>query len=196
MNGLVLLSVRSIVTKRMLLYLIYRAHALARELADAAGIESKHVYPYLKPWRRFVEVVKIGSVNLYKATDTLKKTAREVLEMLEESLREARGKMTRKKVLEEARRRFKERYGVEMDEDHALVLEIFVDHALRSSPYIRIDPGKETLPKVLARIIKERYGKDIDEEKLVEILRGLELAKIIYIDRRYYKARLDKSLMT
>ncbi|MEM0310630.1 MAG: hypothetical protein QXG81_07740 [Ignisphaera sp.] len=52
------------------------------------------------------------------------------------------------------------------------------------------------MPKVLARIIKERYGKDIDEEKLVEILRGLELAKIIYIDRRYYKARLDKSLMT
>jgi len=191
-----LLSIRSSVTKMLLLTICRTDYALARDLAAVAGIESKHVYPYIKPFiGRLIEVIKAGSVNLYRATDNLKRATRDVIEMLEEELRKMRGKLTKRKIIERAMQKFRERHGVEMDEDHILVLEIFIDHLLNnSSPYIRVDPGKETLPKVIIRIIKEKHGKIIDEEKVIEILRELELAKIIYIDRRYYKARLDKSM--
>ncbi|MEM1731120.1 MAG: hypothetical protein QXY26_08355 [Ignisphaera sp.] len=189
--------IKSSITASMILHILASGSSFARRLAEVAGIDSKHVYPFLKPWirRGLVKVAKFFTMNVYSASEQLMKISREVLEQLEDIRRSARGKVTRRKILEEARKRFKERHGVEMDEDHELVLQIFIDQALnRSSPYIQIDPGRgETLPRVIAKSLR-RYGKYLDEEKIIEILKNLELANIVYIDRRHYKARLDKSI--
>jgi hypothetical protein len=41
----------------------------------------------------------------------------------------------------------------------------------------------------------QRFRKDIDVDEIVEVLKELELAKIIFIDRKRFKARLDRSLL-
>jgi len=83
-----------------------------------------------------------------------------------------------------------------MGEAHRLVLSIFIDQALnKSSPYIAIKPGEETLPQVLRTVIMQKYRRDIDAEEIIEALKELELAKIVYIDRKRFKARLDRYLL-
>jgi hypothetical protein len=41
----------------------------------------------------------------------------------------------------------------------------------------------------------QRFGKDVDVDEIVEALKELEIAKIVFIDRRRFKARLDRSLL-
>jgi hypothetical protein len=98
--------------------------------------------------------------------------------------------------MEEAEKRYRERFGKEMSEAHKLILSIFIEQSLnKSSPYTAIKPGEETLPQVIKTMILSRYRKDLDTEEVIEILKELEIAKIVYIDCKRFKARLDRSLL-
>jgi hypothetical protein len=158
------------------------------------------VYPRLKYWiiKGFVKAQKdpAANINIYSLTDYAKALISELKRFVEEVASSIRGKKSPRKVVEEAEKRYRERFGREMGETHRLVLSIFIDQALnKSSPYIAIKPGEETLPQVLRTVIMQRFGKDIDADEVVEALKELELAKIVYIDRKRFKARLDKSLV-
>jgi len=184
----------------MFAVLIDKGCARARELAEAANIESKHVYPYMRYWilKGIVKAEKdlAASINVYSLTDRAKTLINELRRFIEEVISSVRGKKSPRKILEEAEKRYRERFGKEMSEAHRLILSIFIDQALnKSSPYIAIKPGEETLPEVLRTMIVQKYRRDLDVEEIVEALKELELAKIIYIDRKRFKARLDKSLV-
>jgi Sugar-specific transcriptional regulator TrmB. len=175
----------------MLRLLIGLGGALARDLAEEAGIESKHVYPYLKYWVRkgIVAVRKESGVNVYSINDKVKA-------FLSEALQRFVGKKSREKIIEKAAQRYRERFGREMPPEYIAILSIFIEQALsKSSPYIAIRPGEETMPQVLRTMILSRHGKDLDIEEIIEALKELEMAKLIFIDRRHYKARLDRSLL-
>ena len=187
-------------TAAMFAVLIDKGCARARELAEAANIESKHVYPYMRYWilKGIVKAEKdlAASINVYSLTDRAKTLINELRRFIEEVISSVRGKKSPRKILEEAEKRYRERFGKEMSEAHRLILSIFIDQALnKSSPYIAIKPGEETLPEVLRTMIVQKYRRDLDVEEIVEALKELELAKIIYIDRKRFKARLDKSLL-
>jgi DNA-binding PadR family transcriptional regulator len=189
----------STTTAAMIRLIIARGYARARELAEAADIESKEVYPRLRHWilKGLVKAEKnpVANVNIYSLTDQARALVNELRRFVEEVATSVRGKKSPRKILEEAEKRFRERFGREMGEAHKLILSIFIDQTLnRSSPYISIKPGEETLPGVLRTMIVQRFRKDIDVDEIVEALKELELAKIVYIDRKRFKARLDKSL--
>jgi sugar-specific transcriptional regulator TrmB len=197
-----MLSIRfmSSVTASMFKVLILRGEARASELSEASNIESKDVYPRLRHWilKGLVKAQKdpVANINIYSLTDCAKALASELMRFVEEVINSARGKKSPRKIMEEAEKRYRERFGKEMSEIHRLALSIFIDQALnKSSPYIAIKPGEETLPQVLRTMILQRFRKDIDVDEIVEALKELELAKIIYIDRKRFKARLDKSLV-
>jgi len=196
------LSIRfmSSTTATMFKLIIVRGCARARELAEEAGIESKHVYPYMRYWilKGIVKAEKdpAANINMYSLSEYAKALINELRRFVEEVISSVRGKKSPRKVVEEAEKRYRERFGREMGEVHRLILSIFIDQALnKSSPYIAIKPGEETLPQVLRTIIMQRFRKDIDADEVVEALKELELAKIVYIDRKRFKARLDKSLV-
>jgi predicted transcriptional regulator len=187
-------------TAAMIRLIIARGCARARELAEAVDIESKDVYPRLRHWiiKGLVKAQKdpVANINIYSLTDCAKALASELRRFVEEVATSVRGKKSPRKVVEEAEKRYRERFGREMGEAHRLILSIFIDQALnKSSPYIAIKPGEETLPQVLRTMIMQRFRKDIDADEIVEALKELELAKIVYIDRRLFKARLDRSLV-
>jgi len=197
-----MLSIRFIssVTASMIRLIIARGCARARELAEAANIESKEVYPRLRYWilKGIVKAKKdlAANINVYSLTDRTKTLINELRAFVEEVASSVRGKKSPRKVMEEAEKRYRERFGKEMSEIHRLVLSIFIDQALnKSSPYIAIKPGEETLPQVLRTVIMQKYRRDIDAEEIIEALKELELAKIVYIDRKRFKARLDRSLL-
>jgi sugar-specific transcriptional regulator TrmB len=184
----------------MFMVLIDEGEARASELAKAANIESKEVYPRLKYWiiKGFVKARKdpAANINIYSLTDYARALISELRRFVEEVINSARGKKSPRKILEEAEKRYRERFGREMGEAHRLILSIFIEQTLnRSSPYISIKPGEETLPGVLRTMIMQRFRKDIDVDEIVEALKELELAKIVYIDRKRFKARLDRSLL-
>ena len=190
----------STTTAAMIRLIIARGCARARELAEAVDIESKDVYPRLRHWiiKGLVKAQKdpVANINIYSLTDCAKALASELRRFVEEVATSVRGKKSPRKVVEEAEKRYRERFGREMGEVHRLILSIFIDQALnKSSPYIAIKPGEETLPQVLRIMIMQRFRKDIDVDEVVEALKELELAKIVYIDRKRFKARLDKSLV-
>jgi len=190
----------STTTASMIRLIIARGYARARELAEATDIESKEVYPRLRYWiiKGLVKAQKdpVANINIYSLTDCAKALASELRRFVEEVAGSVRGKKSPRKIMEEAEKRYRERFGREMGETHRLILSIFIDQALnRSSPYISIKPGEETLPKVLSTMILQKYGRYLDAEEIIEALKELELAKIVYIDRKRFKARLDKSLV-
>jgi len=196
-----MLSIRfmSTVTASMFKVLILRGEARASELSEAADIKSKEVLPRLRYWilKGLVKAEKdpVANINIYSLTDYAKALISELRRFVEEVINSARGKNSPRKIMEEAEKRYRERFGKEMSEIHRLVFSIFIDQALnKSSPYIAIKPGEETLPQVLRTMILQKYRRDIDAEEIVEALKELELAKIVYIDRKRFKARLDKSL--
>jgi hypothetical protein len=196
------LSIRfmSSTTVAMFKLIIVRGYARARELAEEAGIESKDVYPYMRYWilKGIVKAEKdlVTNINMYSLSEHAKALINELRRFVEEVASSVRGKKSPRKILEEAEKRYRERFGKEMGEAHRLILSIFIDQALnKSSPYIAIKPGEETLPQVLRIMIMQRFRKDIDADEIVEVLKELELAKIVYIDRKRFKARLDKSLV-
>jgi len=172
---------------------------LARELAEVAKIESKHVYCFLRYWiiKGIVVATKVmPNTNLYSLSEEAKKAVGELRKLIEEVIESAKGKKSARKIMDKAEKAYKERFGKEMSDVHRLVLRIFIDQALtKSSPYIVIKPGDETLPQVIKTVILSRYGKDIDVEEITESLKELEMAKLIFIDRRHFKARLDRSLL-
>jgi len=189
-------------TSAMFAVLIDRGEARASELAKAASIESKEVYPRLKHWirRGFVKAEKdpVTRINIYSLTDYARALISELRRFVEEVISSIRGKKSPRKIMEEAEKRYRERFGREMGEAHRLILSIFIEQTLnRSSPYISIKPGEETLPGVLRTMIMQRFRRniDVDEDEIIEALEELELAKIIYIDRKRFKARLDRSLL-
>jgi len=197
-----MLSIRfmSTTTASMIRLIIARGCARARELAEVADIESRHVYPYMRYWiiKGLVKAEKdpATNINVYSLTDSAKALISELRRFVEEIVDSVRGKKSPRKIVEEAEKRYRERFGREMSEAHRLILSIFIDQALnKSSPYIAIKPGEETLPQVLRTMIMQRFKRDIDAEEVVEALKELELAKIVYIDRKRFKARLDKSLL-
>ncbi|MCC6024594.1 MAG: hypothetical protein LM600_07835 [Thaumarchaeota archaeon] len=197
-----MLSIRfmSSVTASMFKVLILRGEARASELAEAADIKSKDVLPRLRHWilKGLVKAQKdpVANINIYSLTDYAKTLINELRRFVEEVINSARGKKSPRKIMEEAEKRYRERFGGEMGEVHRLILSIFIDQALnKSSPYIAIKPGEETLPQVLRTMIMQRFRKDIDADEVVEVLKELELAKIVYIDRKRFKARLDRSLL-
>jgi hypothetical protein len=197
-----MLSIRfmSSTTVAMFKLIIVRGYARARELAEEAGIESKDVYPYMRYWilKGIVKAEKdlVANINMYSLSEHAKALINELRRFVEEAASSIRGKKSPRKVVEEAEKRYRERFGKEMGEAHRLILSIFIDQTLnRSSPYISIKPGEETLPGVLRTMILSRYRRDIDIDEIVEALKELELAKIIFIDRKRFKARLDKSLL-
>jgi DNA-binding PadR family transcriptional regulator len=197
-----MLSIRfmSTVTASMFKVLILRGEARASELSEAADIKSKEVLPRLRYWilKGIVKAEKdpVANVNIYSLTDQARALINELRKFIEEVASSVRGKKSPRKILEEAEKRYRERFGREMGEAHKLILSIFIDQTLnRSSPYISIKPGEETLPGVLRTMIMQRFRKDIDVDEIVEVLKELELAKIIFIDRKRFKARLDKSLL-
>jgi DNA-binding PadR family transcriptional regulator len=190
----------STTTAAMIRLIIARGYARARELAEVADIESKEVYPRLRHWiiKGLVKAEKspVANVNIYSLTDQARALINELRKFIEEVASSVRGKKSPRKILEEAEKRYRESFGREMGEAHKLILSIFIDQTLnRSSPYISIKPGEETLPGVLRTMIVQRFRKDIDVDEIVEALKELELAKIVYIDRRLFKARLDRSLV-
>ena len=196
------LSVRlmSSTTAAMFRLLVVKEKARASELAEVANIESKQVYPRLKYWtfRGLVAAEKdpVAHVNIYRLTDKARALVNELKRFAEEVLQSVRGKKSPRKILEEAEKRYRERFGREMSETHRLVLTVFIEHALsKSSPYIAIKPGEETLPQVIKTAILQKLGRDLNTEDIVEALRELEIAKVIYIDRKRFKARLDRSLL-
>jgi hypothetical protein len=196
-----MLSIRfmSSVTASMIRLIIVRGYARARELAEEAGIESKNVYPYMRYWilKGIVKAEKnlVANINMYSLSEHAKALINELRRFVEEVASSVRGKKSPRKIIEEAEKRYRERFG-RMGEAHKLILSIFIDQTLnRSSPYISIKPGEETLPGVLRTMIIQRFRKDIDVDEIVEALKELELAKIIYIDRKRFKARLDRSLV-
>ena len=197
-----MLSIRfmSSTTVAMFKLIIVRGYARARELAEEAGIESKDVYPYMRYWilKGIVKAEKdlVANINMYSLSEHAKALINELRRFVEEVASSVRGKKSPRKIIEEAEKRYRERFGREMGEAHRLILSIFIDQALnKSSPYIAIKPGEETLPQVLRTMIMQRFRKDIDADEIVEALKELELAKIVYIDRKRFKARLDKSLV-
>jgi sugar-specific transcriptional regulator TrmB len=187
------------VTASMFLTLTEKGFAFARELAEVAGIESRHVYSYLRYWilKGFVEVSKaVRGVNLYSLSKEARKVAYEIKKFAEEVIQKLRGKRIPRKIIEEAEKRYEERFGKHMPEHYKLILCVFIEYALsKSSPYIAVKPGEETLPQVIKTIILQRYGRNLDAEEIIEALKELEIAKIVYIDRKRFKARLDKSLV-
>jgi hypothetical protein len=196
------LSIRfmSSTTAAMFKLIIVRGYARARELAEEAGIESKDVYPYMRYWilKGIVKAEKdlVANINMYSLSEHVKILINELRRFVEEAASSVRGKKSPRKIIEEAEKRYRERFGREMGEAHRLILSIFIDQTLnRSSPYISIKPGEETLPGVLRTMIMQRFRKDIDVDEVVEALKELELAKIIFIDRKRFKARLDRSLL-
>jgi len=197
-----MLSIRfmSSTTASMFKVLILRGEARASELSEAADVKSKEVLPRLKYWilKGLAKAQKdpVANINVYSLTDYAKTLVNELRRFVEEVTSSVRGKKSPRKIIEEAEKRYRERFGKEMSEIHRLVLSIFIDQALnKSSPYIAIKPGEETLPQVLRTMIMQRFRKDIDVDEIVEALKELELAKIVYIDRKRFKARLDKSLV-
>jgi len=196
-----MLSIRfmSSVTASMIRLIIVRGYARARELAEEAGIESKNVYSYMRYWilKGIVKAEKnlVANINMYSLSEHAKALINELRRFVEEVASSVRGKESPRKILEEAEKRYRERFGREMGEAHRLILSIFIEQTLnRSSPYISIKPGEETLPGVLRTMILQKYRRGIDAEEIIEALKELELAKIVYIDRRLFKARLDRSL--
>ena len=187
------------VTASMFLTLTEKGFVFARELAEVAGIESRHVYSYLRYWilKGFVEVSKaVRGVNLYSLSKEARKVAYEIKKFAEEVIQKLRGKRIPRKIIEEAEKRYEERFGKHMPEHYKLILGVFIEYALsKSSPYIAVKPGEETLPQVIKTIILQRYGRNLDAEEIIEALKELEIAKIVYIDRKRFKARLDKSLV-
>jgi DNA-binding HxlR family transcriptional regulator len=197
-----MLSIRfmSSTTASMFKVLILRGEARASELSEAADIKSKEVLPRLKYWilKGLAKAQKdpVANINVYSLTDYAKALISELRRFVEEVASSVRGKKSPRKIIEEAEKRYRERFGREMSEAHKLVLSIFIGQALnKSSPYISIKPGEETLPQVLRTVIMQRFRKDIDVEEVVDVLKELELAKIVYIDRKRFKARLDRSLL-
>lgn len=190
--------VRSPVVGSMFVYLLRVGEAFARDIASVVGVESRFVYSYLKPWfGRFVEVSRAGCFNVYRATRRLVEASKVIMSVVEGGLGRVRGKVTRSKVEREAIKVFRERFGRDMDADHRLVLSLFIDVALSGrSPYIQVEPSRgETLTSVVKTMVRQRYGVELADDRVVEILKDFMLSNIIYVDRRFYKARLDKSLL-
>ncbi|MEM4952406.1 MAG: hypothetical protein QXV81_09120 [Ignisphaera sp.] len=61
--------IKSSITASMILHILVSGSSFARRLAEVAGIDSKHVYPFLKPWirRGLVKVAKFFTMNVYSA---------------------------------------------------------------------------------------------------------------------------------
>jgi sugar-specific transcriptional regulator TrmB len=197
-----MLSIRfmSSVTASMFKVLILRGEARASELSEASNIEPKDVYPRLRHWilKGLVKAQKdpVANINIYSLTDCAKALASELRRFVEEVINSARGKKSPRKIIEEAEKRYEERFGKHMPEHYKLILGVFIEYALsKSSPYIAVKPGEETLPQAIKTIILQRYGRNLDAEEIIEALKELEIAKIVYIDRKRFKARLDRSLL-
>lgn len=195
--------IRSPRVARMVLFIVqsYPREVNSLMLADTVeGLEPRQVHSYLHYWVKKGWLAKIRDrvselVGVrYRPTDYLLSIWSTVREMAANLMRS--GKMSRQSIVARAKEMYRERFGREMDRDHLYILQIFIDQALeRSSPYIQIDAGRETLPGTVKTILERRYGYTVDEDRIRDILREMVAAGIIYIDRQHYKARLDRSLL-
>ncbi len=177
---------RSERTLSMLVYMLFWPMALARELAEIAGIPSKHVYPYLKPWirRGVVEVLKGTGANIYR----LSEWARDLLQKVLDSVQSFRGKMAAKRVedraVEIARKFVYQRWGRDLSEEEEVLVRFLARWWLEKGRDYFQSVWGEGLSNALSLAIEKTMGRKIDPETITEALTILEAAGVIYIEER------------
>ncbi|NPA96382.1 MAG: hypothetical protein GXO32_02120 [Crenarchaeota archaeon] len=196
---------RSIRVAEMLWLMLRKGEVLARDLAEAVGILSKHVYCYLKPYiEKGVVVVRktMDGRNRYSVAERLRRAVEYGLSLVEERLR---GKITKRRfveaVLREAEELYREKFREEMSDAERLVVRLFAEVYFekrsanpRSEGYISWPPS-EGLGRIVRNMIRHRYGVELELDEVVEALERLGHADIIFVSKVYYKARLDDLLL-
>ncbi len=175
--------------------------ALAHELAVAAGLHSRQVYPYLKWWiqKRVVEVSKTGWLNVYRLSRRIRRALEELLRMLFKS-REVR-------LARLAQRLAEHRLLRRLTPVEAEVVAMLAERLLAGSPYLRIraESRRQALDilasKLEARLRRRGLNPTAVAQQLVmleEALEELTEASVLYYN---YNARehtlilrLDRSL--
>ena len=96
--------------------------------------------------------------------------------------------------VERVKRVVKEKYGASLDEVDIAVIEALARVALdSSSPYVTDASGRG-----LAAVLKERSSgilSGYSEAEIAESLKHLEELGVVYVNRRFRKARLDARIM-
>ena len=196
---------RSIRVAEMFWIMLRRGEVLARDLAEAVGILSKHVYSYLKPWieKGVVQVRKtLDGRNRYSIPERIRRVVEHGLRLVEERLR---GKITKRRfveaVLREAEELYRERFDEEMNDVEKLVVKLFAEIYYekksanpRNEGYISCLPS-EGLGRVVRNMIKHRYGVELSLEEVVGALERLSNANIVFVSKEHYRARLDDLLL-
>ncbi len=179
---------RSIRVAEMLWLMLRKGEVLARDLAEAVGILSKHVYCYLKPWikRGVVEVRKtLDGRNRYAISDCIRKAVEHGLGLLYAKLR---GKVVERKVVEVMLRLANEvmvaRFGRELNDVERAVVEVLARWWWRKHRANPRDEGyleaPEGLSNALRNLIQNMVGKQLDPEEITRALIALRAANIVY----------------
>lgn len=174
-------SIKSVRVIKAFAHLIENGNALANQLSQIMEVESRHVYPILKPWilKGVVTVSKFGRMNIYSISKKFKSLIYDVVKRFSFKGRDY--------VIAKAKARFKRFMGKDPDLETVQVIEYFVDKALSGNPYVT---GSQNLS--VAELLSRALGISLHD--VSEILRDLVQANILFVWRNQ-KARLESSLL-
>lgn len=174
-------SIKSARVIKAFAHLIENGNALANQLSQIMEVESRHVFPILKPWilKGVVTVSKFGRMNIYSISKKFKSLISDVVKRFSFKGREF--------VLAKAKARFRRFLGRDPDPETVQVIEYFVDKALSGNPYVT---GSQNLS--VAELLSRALGISLHD--ISEILRDLVQANILFVWRNQ-KARLESSLL-
>lgn len=177
-----LILIKSSRVIKIFAFLMENRNSLAYQLAQIVEVESRHIYPILKPWilKGVISVSKLGRMNVYSISQKFKSLISDVVKRYSFKGREF--------VLAKAKARFKRFLGRDPDPETIQVIEYFIDKALSGNPYVE-GTLSTSVTELLSRVLH------IPIHDVVEILRDLVQANILFVWQNR-KARLESSLLT
>jgi len=153
---------------------------VAGQLSQIMEVDSRHVFPILKPWilKGIVSVSKFGQRNVYSISKKFKSLISDAIKRFSFKGRDY--------IIAKAKARFKRFMSRDPDPETIQVIEYFVDKALSGNPYIT---GSRNLSvaEFLSRVL------NIPIHDIAEILRELVQANILFVWKNQ-KVRLESSL--
>ncbi len=162
-------------------FLMDSVNAFAHQLSQIMDIDSREVFPSLKPWimKGIISISKQGRRNIYSISQKFKSLISNVVKRYSFKGREY--------ILAKTKARYKRFLGLDPDLETVQVIEYFVDKALTGNPYVE-GSTKESVAELLSRVLH------ISIDDINEILRELVHANILYVWQNR-KARLESSIL-
>jgi predicted transcriptional regulator len=162
-------------------YLIENGNTRANQLSQIMEVDSRHVFPILKPWilKGIVTASKFGRLNVYSISKKFKSLISSTIKRFTFKGRDY--------IITKAKARFKRFLGKDPDLETIQIIEYFVDKALSGNPYVTGDRNV-SVAEFLSRVL------GISIYDVSEILRDLVQANILFVWKNQ-KARLEASLL-